>query len=206
MKERTRFRPAVVELEARLALSHGPANYSVLTGNDQGKPFVLRRDKPTPIVTLVNTAFNQFGQQYGEARGVYYGAVSDQSATSADQMAFRQYTIQQVRLLAQQLANSFLQTPESTVRGHHLPPPLDVLGKRIDGTATSATANGNPFQTGTLGNALINAIPPASSSTTTIALDTGAQENAIAAAQVAMINSVNILKNGEFGYNTSQHK
>jgi hypothetical protein len=119
-------------------------------------------------------------------------------------MAFQRFTVNRVNLLAEQLANSFLQTPQSTVRGHSLPSPLTVLGKRINGLTSTSTPN--PFQVGTLGNSLVATIPAPNASATTIAIDSAAQSNAIQTAQVAMINSITIHKNGDFGYNVKPHK
>jgi hypothetical protein len=204
MREKKSFRPSLSGLERRLVPSHGPSTYSVLTGNDQGKAFVLSHTKPTPIVTLVNAAFAQFNQDYSQTRAVYFGAIANQTATANDTVAFNHFTVDRVNLLAQQLANSFLQTPQSTTRGHHLPSPLTVLGKRINGLSTTSTPN--PFAVGTLGNALIASVPAPNASATTIALDSAAQNNAIQTAQVAMINNINIIKNGDFGYNVKPHK
>ncbi len=56
---------------------------------------------------------------------------------------------------------------------------------------------------GSLAASLIQAIPPAGTSAATASLYSLTQDNAIESAQVAVINGVNIIKNGDFGNKTS---
>ena len=204
MQSRNRFRPALGQLEERVVLSHAaPSTYSVISDNFSGRQFTIKHGRPAPVVSLVNAAFDQFEQDYRQVRSTYFGAIGSGTATASDFFAFTNYTIQRVELLAQQLTNSLLQAPLSAQRGHKLPSPLIGVARKINGFAP-ANMGGNPFAVGTLGNALISSTPGIASSATTLSLDSLAQDNASEAARVAMIDTVNIIKNGFFG-NSKKH-
>ena len=76
---------------------------------------------------------------------------------------------------------------------HGQPSTLQVLiNHRIIGINGEATA-------GSLENSLLTTIPPAGTSAPTATLYSLSQDNAIAAAQVAVLNGAGILRNGDFG-------
>jgi hypothetical protein len=199
MKGRGRFQPGVGELESRVVLNHHRSTFSVITGGLLPGAHTVQQGQHAPIVALINTAFDLFQSDYTQARSAYFGAVANRTATMADQMAFNNYTTQRVEVLAQQLSNSLLQTKSSTLRGHRSQDPVTVIGRRISGPNPGQMGNSTPFAFNTLGFALITSTPAPGSSSTTVALDALAQDNAVEAARNAMLNAVVIIKNGDFG-------
>jgi len=145
----------------------------------------------------VNQAFASFQNDYDQARATYFASIVNQStASTATTNAFKFYTTQRVSLLAQQLISSFLQYEPSTARQHGQPSTLQALiNHRIIGI------NGGPTD-GSLESSLQTTIPPAGTSAPTATLYSLSQDNAIAAAQVSILNGAGILRNGDFG-NTS---
>jgi hypothetical protein len=149
------------------------------------------------VVAEVNQAFASFQNDYGQARATYFASIVNQASPSmATTQAFTLYTTQRVSLLAQQLISSFLQYKPATARQHGQPSTLQVLiSHRIIGINGQATA-------GSLANSLLTTIPPPGTSAPTATLYSLSQDNAISAAQVAILNGAGILRNGDFG-NTS---
>jgi hypothetical protein len=196
MKSRHEFRPSLGALEDRKLLSHVHARhpFSVVTAGLNLGPSTIRQGRQAPIVAMINASFDQFVLDYGQARSAYYGSISKQTATVVDTGAFKVYTQQRVNLLAEQLTNSLLQTSASTAYTFRHPYPVTIVPRRING-ATGAT----------LANALSTTVPAPGSSPTTIALDSLAQDTAVEAARVTMINGADIIKTGAFGYSKSKH-
>ncbi len=191
-----RFVPSPVDcLEYRVVLSSYRGSSVVVSGLHPHQN-VLSRQQST-VVAEVNQAFSSFQNDYDQARATYFASIVNQStANAATANAFKFYTTQRVSLLAQQLISSFLQYKPATARQHGQPSTLQVLiNHRIIGM------NGEPTA-GSLENSLLTTIPPAGTSAPTATLYSLSQDNAIAAAQVSILNGAGILRNGDFG-NTS---
>ena len=208
MERKRRFVPSSVDrLEDRLVLS-SYRGYSVVVSGLHPRQNVLNRHQQT-IVAEVNQAFTSFQSDYDQARATYFASIANPSSVSAATTdaytAFTLYTTQRVNLLAQQLISSFLQYKPSTARQHGQPSTLQVLiTHRIIGINGQATA-------GSLENSLMSTIPQTVTSAPTATLYSLSQDNAIEAAQVAILNGAGILRNGDFGntsstYQTQQNK
>lgn len=197
MKRRQGFVPSAFDhLEDRVVLS-GYRGSSVVVSGLHPRQNVLNRQQTT-VVAEVNQAFSSFQNDYDQARATYFASIANQSSVStATTQAFTLYTQQRVNLLAQQLISSFLQNKSATARPHGKASTLEVLiNHRIIGINGQATA-------GSLAQSLLSSIPPAGTSAPTATLYSLSQDNAIAAAQVAILNGAGILRNGDFG-NTSE--
>ena len=94
---------------------------------------------------------------------------------------------------------SFLQSPQGTARANGQTPALEQL---VSKKLINPTGQDPP---GSLGRALLDNIPPAGTSAATASLYSLSQDDAIQSAQVAVINAINILKNGDFGNQTSSN-
>ena len=196
MERKHKFIPSAFDhLEDRVVLSTYRGSSVVVSGLHP-RQNVLNRHQMT-VVAEVNQAFSSFQNDYDQARATYFASIANQStASTAMTNAFKFYTTQRVSLLAQQLISSFLQYKPSTAREHGKPSTLQVLiNHRIIGI------NGEPTA-GSLENSLLTTLPPAGTSAPTATLYSLSQDNAIAAAQVAVLNGAGILRNGDFG-NTS---
>jgi len=196
MERKHKFIPSAFDhLEDRVVLSTYRGSSVVVSGLHP-RQNVLNRHQMT-VVAEVNQAFSSFQNDYDQARATYFASIANQStASTAMTNAFKFYTTQRVSLLAQQLISSFLQYKPSTARQHGKPSTLQVLiNHRIIGI------NGEP-SAGSLESSLQTTIPPAGTSAPTATLYSLSQDNAIAAAQVAVLNGAGILRNGDFG-NTS---
>ena len=194
MKRHSSFRPRPVEaLEGRVVLHHGSATISVVTGALHGSSRAFQAGQAPTITTLVDTSVGNFLQEYGQTRSVYFASIQARTATSADTAAFNQYTAQTVDLLAQQLLNNVQQSGQA---GKHQAGKVDltsVIQKKIDGAPSTASSKPS-FNPGTLGCALLQSTPAAGASTTAVAVESLAQDNAIEAARVAILNSLNTSK------------
>ena len=196
MERKRRFVPSAVDrLEDRVVLSTYRGSSVVVSGLHP-RQNVLNRHQ-TAVAAEVNQAFTSFQNDYDQARATYFASIVNQSNPStATTQAFTLYTQQRVSLLAQQLISSFLQYKPGTARQHGQPSTLQVLiTHRIIGINGEATP-------GSLANSLLTTIPPAGTSAPTATLYSLSQDNAIAAAQVSILNGAGILRNGDFG-NTS---
>ncbi len=196
MKRNHKFLPSAFDhLENRVVLSSYRGSSVVVSGLHPRQNVLNRRQ--TTVVAEVNQAFSSFQSDYDQARATYFASIANQSSVStATTQAFTLYTQQRVSLLAQQLISSFLQYKSATARPHGQPSTLQVLiNHRIIGINGQATA-------GSLANSLLTTIPPAGTSAPTATLYSLSQDNAIEAAQVAILNGAGILRNGDFG-NTS---
>jgi hypothetical protein len=201
MRKHNEFRPvAVVQLEDRIVLNHsGFRNPSVLVGGLTPRVQGIGRHNPQPILALINKAFDSFVQDYTQARAAYLSTLNQPTTTSGTGAtdAFKNYTRYRVELLANQVVSSALQTSISQVKQHGSGWSVPALvGRRLDGV-TSATDQ--TFRNGTLGSALTSTIPSSQTGPAAAALDSLAQDQAIAAARVAILNGLNIAKNNDFG-------
>ncbi len=196
MKRNHKFLPSAFDhLENRVVLSSYRGSSVVVSGLHPHQN-VLNRQQTT-VVAEVNQAFSSFQNDYDQARATYFASIANQSSVStATTQAFTLYTQQRVNLLAQQLISSFLQYKSATAKPHGQASSLQVLiNHRIIGINGQATA-------GSLAQSLLATIPPPGTSAPTATLYSLSQDNAIAAAQVAVLNGAGILRNGDFG-NTS---
>jgi hypothetical protein len=204
MTRKRHFVPTAVDrLEDRVVLSTYRGSSVVVSGLHP-RQNVLNRHQ-LAVQAEVNQAFASFQNDYSQARATYFASIVDQpNPNLATTQAFTLYTQQRVNLLAQQLISSFLQYKPGTARQHGQPSTLQVLiTHRIVGINGGATA-------GSLANSLLTTIPPAGTSAPTATLYSLSQDNAIAAAQVAILNGAGILRNGDFGntpatYQTRKH-
>jgi hypothetical protein len=190
------FRPALADrLENRVVLSHGVhRNLSVLVaGLTPHATSLVRNAHRESIIALINQAFNSFSQDYTQARATYLSGLPSPSADAT--AAFKNYTTYRVNLLGQQLTSVALQTSQVNAKQHGSGASLPaMIARRVDGVD-----NKGVFQPNTLGSALINTIPPNNSTPSDISLDSLAQDQAIQATQVAVVNGFNIVKNNDFG-------
>ena len=196
MERKHKFIPSAFDhLEDRVVLSTYRGSSVVVSGLHP-RQNVLNRHQ-TAVAAEVNQAFTSFQNDYDQARATYFASIVNQSTASMTTMnAFKFYTTQRVSLLAQQLISSFLQYKPGTARQHGQPSTLQALiNHRIIGINGELTA-------GSLESSLQTTIPPVGTSAPTATLYSLSQDNAIAAAEVAILNGTGILRNGDFG-NTS---
>ncbi len=196
MRKRNEFRPVAGDyLEDRVVPSQF-RGFSVVVSGLHPKQNVLNRHQMA-VAAEINQAFASFQNDYDQARATYFASIANQSSPGPFATdAFKLYTTQRVSLLAQQLTSSFLQYKSGTARPQGHPPTLAVLiNHRIIGV------DGGPTP-GSLENSLMLTIPPAGTSAPTSTLYSLSQDNAIATAQVSILNGAGILRNGDFG-NTS---
>jgi hypothetical protein len=200
MKRRKGFFPSAFDrLEDRVVLSHYRGS-SVIVNGLHPKQNVLNRHQMT-VLAEVNQAFASFQSDYGQARATYFASILNQpNPSQATTDAFSLYTTQRINLLAQQLISSFLQYNSATARPHGQAPTLQVLiNHRVIGINGEATP-------GSLASSLLSTIPRPGTSAPTASLYSLSQDNAIAAAQVAILNGAGILRNGDFGNTSSTYQ
>ena len=200
MERKRRFVPSSVDrLEDRVVLSSYRGSSVVVSGLHP-RQNVLNRHQMT-VVAEINQAFSSFQNDYEQARATYFASIANQSSVStATTQAFTLYTQQRVSLLAEQLISSFLQYKPATARQHGQPSTLQVLmTHRIIGINGQAAP-------GSLAYSLLTTIPPAGTSAPTATLYSLSQDNAIAAAQVSVLNGAGILRNGDFGNTSSTYQ
>jgi hypothetical protein len=199
MQRKHRFVPSLADhLEDRVVLSQF-RGFSVVVSGLHPKQNVLNRHQQA-VVAEVNQAFISFQNDYNQAQATYFALLSNTStsasAASDANSAIKLYTTQRVNLLAQQLISSFLQYKPGTAQQHGHPSTLATLiNHRIVGINGQAGA-------GSLESYLLSTIPKSATSAQALTLYTLSQDNAIAAAQVSILNGAGILRNGDFG-NTS---
>jgi len=154
---------------------------------------VLNR-KQQAMTAEVDQAFGSFQNDYDQARATYFASIQNQpSPSAATTNAFSLYTTQRVSLLAQQLVNIFIQSPQGTSKAQGQPYALKQL------IATKIIGAQGQHPKGSLANSLQETIPQPGTSAPTSTLYTLSQDNAIETAQTAFLNGVSIMKNGAFG-------
>lgn len=201
MYQRHRFVPSAIGLEDRLVLSHyGGRGLSVVVSGLTPRHQVLN-GRQQPVIAEVNQAFDSFTSDYGNARATYFASILNvANPSTATTKAFSLYTQQRVSLLANEIISSFLQSSQGggRAKGQQSSLPQLVTRKLINPQGT-----GGP---GSLVTSLVTTIPPAGTSSATASLYSLTQDNAIESARVAVINGVNVLKNGDFGNKTGHHR
>jgi hypothetical protein len=200
MRRQNRFLPeCLVPLEVRAVPTHGGTTrgLSVVVSGLAPRQQVLNSHQQ-PVIAEVNQAFASFTGDYDSARATYFASIQNvPDPTPATTMAFSLYTKQRVSLLAQQIISSFLQSPQGTARAKGQSPALEQL------VATKIINPSGQDPKGSLARSLVQTIPPPNTSAATASLYSLSQDEAIQAAQAAVINGVNIVKNGDFGNQTS---
>jgi hypothetical protein len=194
-------------LEERVVLNGGG-------GGLQGSPVLLQGlhaparafspHKPASAASLVNLAYQQFQQDYTAVRATYFAAVQARTASANDYSTFLNYTQQRTNLLAQEVTNSLLTYSTSTSRGHGSQDPLPLVVLQINGGIDPRTRL-RQTNAQSLYQNLYATTPNIDASATTIAIDTAAQNNAIQASNVATLNSVTVIRNGNYGNGSHKH-
>jgi hypothetical protein len=150
--------------------------------------------KQQAFAAEINQAFDSFQNDYDQARATYFASISNQSNPSTATMnAFMDYTTQRVFLLAAQLQNIFIQSPQGTAKAPNQPYALKQL------ISTKIIGSQGEMPKGSLEKSLLDTIPAPGTSAPTESLYTLSQDNAIEAARVATLNGLSIIKNGAFG-------
>jgi hypothetical protein len=194
MKRRHGFIPSALnQLESRVVLSRTTQGLSVVVSGLSPRQRVINREQQA-FTAEVNQAFQSFSNDYDGARSTYFASILNQSNPSqATTQAFTLYTTQRVSLLAQQLINIFIQSPQGTAKAPGQPYALkQLISKQIIGPQGEAPR-------GSLARSLLLTIPQPGTSAPTSTLYTLSQDNAIETAQVAVLNGVSIIKDGAFG-------
>ena len=194
MKRKHGFVPSALDqLESRIVLSRTTEGLSVVVSGLSPHLKALNR-KQQAFSAEINQAFSSFQSDYDQARATYFASIQNQASPSAATTdAFTLYTNQRVSLLAQQLINIFIQSPQGTAKAQGQPYAItSLISKKIIG-AQGETPKGS------LAKSLLDAIPQPGTSAPTSSLYTLSQDNAIETAQDAILNGLSILKNGAFG-------
>jgi hypothetical protein len=194
MKRKHAFIPSALDqLESRVVLSRTSQGLAVVVSGLSPRQRVLNRQQQA-FSAEINQAFASFQSDYDQARATYFASIAGQSSPSAATTnAFILYTQQRVSLLAEQLINIFIQSPQGTAKAQGQPYALtSLITKKIIGPQGQSPK-------GSLAKSLNDTIPQAGSSVPTSSLYTLSQDNAIQTAQVAILNGLSILKNGAFG-------
>jgi hypothetical protein len=201
MKRRHGFVPSALdELESRVVLnSKTTEGLSVVVSGLSPHLRVLNRQRQA-FVAQINQAFDSFQNDYDQARATYFASILGQPMPDpATTQAFKLYTTQRVSLLAQQVVNIFIQSPQGTARGNGQPNALKTLVEmRIIGPQLQ-------MPKGSLANSLIDTIPAPATSAPTQSLYTLSQDNSIQTARVAVLNGLSIIKKAAFGIQKISH-
>ncbi len=194
MKRRHGFIPSALDqLEARVVLSRTTLGLSTVVRGLSPHLRVLNR-KQQAMTAEVDQAFASFQNDYDQARATYFSSIQNQTSPSpATTNAFALYTTQRVSLLAQQLVNIFVQSPQGTAKAPGQPYAL----KQLISTKIIGAQGQHPK--GSLACSLLQTIPQPGTSAPTSTLYTLSQDNAIETAQTAILNGVSIIKSGAFG-------
>jgi hypothetical protein len=196
MKWKHAFTPSVLDqLESRVVLSQTTQGLSVVVSGLSPHQRALNR-KQQAFSAEIQQAFSSFQSDYDQARATYFASIVNQpNPSAATTNAFTLYTTERVSLLAQQLINIFIQSPEGTAKGQGQPYALkQLISNKIIGPHKD-----------TLNKSLLATIPQPGTSAPTASLYTLSQDNAIQAAQVAVLNGLSIVKTGAFGIGKTLH-
>ena len=194
MKRKHGFVPAALDLlESRLVLSKTTQGLSVVVSGLSPHLKALNR-RQQAFSAEINQAFSSFQSDYDQARATYFASIQNNASPSvATTNAFTLYTTQRVSLLAQQLINILIQSPQGTAKAPGQPYALkSLISKQIIGPQGQAPR-------GSLAKSLLETIPQPGTSAPTSSLYTLSQDNAIQTAQDAILNGLSILKSGAFG-------
>jgi hypothetical protein len=185
---------AIDQLENRVVLSQTTQGLAVVVSGLSPHQRALNR-KQQAFSAEITQAFSSFQSDYDQARATYFASIANQTNPStATTNAFSLYTTERVSLLAQQLINIFIQSPEGTAKGQGPYALKQLISNKILGPSK-----------GTLNKSLLATIPQPGTSAPTASLYTLSQDNAIQSAQVAVLNGLSIVKNGAFGIEKTQH-
>ena len=217
MPRNRKFVPEPDGLEPRVVLTSGERPGLLLLRElmDRRVEAVASRRPPT-VTDGVNRAFDSFAADYTATRETFLAAVGTpkEGATPAnitgtpEYAAFYQYTINRVNLLSNELINgSFVaaggrrQSSSKHGRGGvQAQFPLVVIRRISARDAPAATAMPQsstiPFAEGTLGDSLVDGIPKSQPSEASASLLNQAQDEAIQAARVAILNTINVARTG----------
>jgi hypothetical protein len=200
MERRRQFIPSVSDrLEGRVVLSQTTLGLSTVVSGLAPHLRVLNR-KQTAMSAEINQAFDSFQADYDQARATYYASIRNQASPSgATTQAFTLYTTQRVSLLAQQLVNIFVQSPQGAARAPHQPSALKQL------ITTKIIGPHGEHPKGSLADGLLQTVPQPATSAPTSSLYTLSQDNAIETARVAVLNGLSIMKSGAFGIQKNSH-
>ena len=194
MKRKHGFVPSAFDrLEGRVVLSRTTQGLSVVVSGLSPRLQALNREQQA-FSAEINQAFSSFQSDYDQARATYFASIQNQaSPSSATTNAFTLYTTQRVSLLAQQLINVFIQSPQGTAKAQGQPYALkSLVNNKIIGPEGQTPK-------GSLAKSLLMTIPQPGTSAPTSSLYTLSQDNAIETAQDAVLNGLSIIKNGAFG-------
>ncbi len=229
MRRRRSFVPSLLhgqQLEERIVLNGSAGNQSassVLLQGLGGSSNAFRAHSAPATAALINLAYQSFQQDFNTVRATYLAAVKNGTATQSDLTAFQNYTLQRTNLLAQQVTNSLLLYKPGVGHGPKLDSPLPIVIFEINGVTDKARSMARqpvPLATQLTGitpadissrtplsamTTTIDPIPAPGSSATTIALDTIAQDSAIQASLTMTLNSITIIRNGNFGNGNSHN-
>ena len=188
------FVPCALDaLEPRVVLSRTTQGLAVVvSGLSPHLKAINRRQQA--FTAEINQAFGSFQSDYDQVRATYFASIQNQASPSvATTNAFTLYTTQRVSLLAQQLINILIQSPQGTAKAQGQPYAIkSLISKQIIGPQGQAPK-------GSLVKSLLETIPQPGTSAPTTSLYTLSQDNAIQTAQDAMLNGLSIMKNGAFG-------
>jgi hypothetical protein len=194
MKRTHSFVPSAFDrLESRVVLSRTTQGLSVVVSGLAPHLKALNRQQQA-FSAEISQAFTSFQNDYDQARATYFASILNQTNPStATTNAFTLYTQQRVSLLAQQLVNIFIQSPQGTAKAKGQPYALkSLIENKIIGPQGQAPK-------GSLAKSLLTTIPQPGTSAPTSTLYSLSQDNAIQTAQVAVLNGLSIVKNGAFG-------
>jgi hypothetical protein len=200
MGRRRQFLPSVSDrLEGRVVLSQTTLGLSTVVGGLAPHLRSLNR-KQVGMNAQINQVFDSFQGDYDQARATYYASIRNQpSPSGATTAAFTLYTTQRVSLLAQQLVNIFIQSPQGTARTSSSQSALKQL------ISTKIIGPQGQHPKGSLAESLLQTVPQPATSAPTSSLYTLSQDNAIETARVAMLNGLSMMKNGAFGVHKTSH-
>lgn len=208
MKRRRRYQPAITDvLEGRMVLSHASVHARTALVALSTSVRARGQGSSGPAVAQVDAAYDSFVRDYTQARGVYLSLLATgsdpataQAATGAE-AAFLNYTQYRVELLGQQVVSAFLPATANLSNQKHGQNPnagaslMTLVQARVNGlNATATGANVNVFHRGTLGFSLVSTTPDAMTSPAAASLDSLAQDQAIQASRLAVINGFNYNK------------
>jgi hypothetical protein len=179
MRRKYQLVPAPIDfLESRMVLSHvAPAS-----GANLHSPPVVMIRQSQEVTAEINQDFDLFQIDYAQARATYFTSIQNQASPSpATTYAFVGYTTQRVSLLAQQLLSIVPQVKHGPAGGTRALKQLvaaKIIGPR------------QQMPPGSLAQSLLATIPQPGTTAPTSSLYTLSQDNAIASAQVAILNGM----------------
>ena len=194
MKRKHGFVPSAFDrLESRVVLSRTTQGLSVVVSGLSPRLKAITREQQA-FSAEINQAFSSFQSDYDQARATYFASIQNQASPStATTNAFTLYTTQRVSLLAEQLTNIFIQSPQGTAKAQGQPYALKQL------VSTKIIGPQGQTPKGSLAKSLLQTIPQPGTSAPTSTLYTLSQDNAIQTAQDAILNGLSMLKIGAFG-------